>query len=369
MWMLRSLFLGLLSALAAGPTTDPVCPPSRCTHSSYWSPRRWRGTIGQQPITLQLDSGRWGYTGSYYYDHRGQDLSLSQDKPKLRKPITLSEGRLPATGYLLVGSSLGPQLAGTWRSPNGRRNLPLALHETYTDAARYQNETWELTRFKVEEGNDYIDSAHYEQEYLRVHLPHNPVAEQRLRRALDLPVPAAQMPQLLDTLVATQQSRQERYYFRGMKMVSYNSNYLLSVVQLDQFTSEASNTGGREWWQGRTFDLHTGRQLQLADLLMPGYQARLRQLLRKKLQAVWANSYYDNVGRTGKLPAGGFVVTATGLCFDYDDRDDEDLAYPGPYHADREIEVEISYHDLLPLIRVSGPLAPVLQESGLLPKK
>ncbi|MDO7883773.1 hypothetical protein [Hymenobacter cheonanensis] len=361
----------MASTLAAGPPSGPVSPPSRCTHSSYWSPRRWRGTIGPQPVTLELDSGRWGYSGSYYYDHRGQLLRLGQDKPKQHQPITLSEGDLRPTGYWLVGSAVGPQLSGTWRSPDGRRSLPLALHETYTDAARYQNETWELTRYEAEEGNDHLDSAHYAQDYLRVYLPHNPVAEQRLRRALAPPVPAAHMPQLLDTLVGNRQSRLDRYYFDGMKLVIYNSNYLLSVVQLDRFTSpdETIGAGPREWWQGHTFDLRTGRPVQLADLLVPGYQARLRQLLRKELQAVWTNVHYAEVGRSGKLPAGGFVITATGLCFGYDDRDDEDLAYPGPYHADQEIEVEISYRDLLPLIRPTGPLAPVLQERGLLPRK
>jgi len=318
-----------------------------------------------------LDSGRWDYAGSYYYDRRGVSLPLAQAKAKRHQPITLGEGTLSPTGYFLLPNFIGPRLAGTWRSPDGRRTLPLALHETYTDAARYQDETWELTRYEAEEGNDHIDSAYYAQDYLRVHLPHNPVAEQRLRQALALPVPAAHMPQLLDTLVGNRQGRQAGYYFHGMKMVIYNSNYLLSVVQLDRFTSpdETIGAGPREWWQGHTFDLHTGRPLQLADLLRPGYQARLRQLLRKELQTVWANVHYADVGRSGKLPAGGFVVTATGLCFSYDDRDEEDLAYPGPYHADQEIEVEISYRDLLPLIQVAGPLAPVLRERGLLSKQ
>ncbi|RZL01068.1 MAG: hypothetical protein EOO62_23570, partial [Hymenobacter sp.] len=65
MKLLRLLLLIGLSAWVGPAWAQGNKPASRCTHSSWWSPRRWRGTIGQQPVTLELDSGRWGYTGSY----------------------------------------------------------------------------------------------------------------------------------------------------------------------------------------------------------------------------------------------------------------------------------------------------------------
>jgi hypothetical protein len=142
------------------------------------------------------------------------------------------------------------------------------------------------------------------------------------------------------------------------------------VVQFDHFLAEEdSGMGTHEWSQSRTYDLRTGRRLRLADLLLPGYEVQVRRWLLQGLKSVWEDTYYDGVGANGKLPASGFLATGTGLRFSYDDRDDESLGFPGPYHADRSIEVEIPYETLLPIIRPNGPLTALLLERHLLPRK
>jgi hypothetical protein len=242
------------------------------------------------------------------------------------------------------------------------------LRENYDDGVRYQVEHRELTRFVAPDTANGVagNSAMFRADYLRIAFRQNPAAVLRIERALGPPAAPPQMAFYLDTLLRNRQREQSDYSFTGEKYVVYNSNYLFSVVQSERFSTEDYH----EWTQSYTFDLRTGKRLRLADLLVAGYQPKLRHLLLENLRLLWKSypTYYD-IGGSGKLPTGGFVVTGTGLKFSYDDRDDDSLAYPGPYHADRVIDIEISYKALLPLIKVDGPLASVLKERNLLPQQ
>lgn len=374
------LWLLLASGLEAPAQTPlPTLPPPRFDYYSRPGPRHWRGTIGQQAVTLELDSGRWGCHGQYYYDRRGQILFLSQDSDKARKgaKIQLTEtDNFKATGSFQFDAPLRAQLTGTWRSPDGRRTLPVALHETYTDALAYDEETWEVKHFFRDDFYDStrLDSAELRQYYLQFRPPL--AATRPLQVALGLPAPPPRMSHYLDSLLRARRSGQPDFFFSGDIYVVYNSNHLFSVVQPRRFTA-AEEDGGmnmHEWSQCGTYDLRTGRRLTLADVLVPGYGPQLRRILLQDLKSVWesahyGNAHYESVGTNGKLPASGFLVTGTGLRFSYDDRDEESLGFPGPYHADREIEIEIPYEALLPILRPTGPLAALLQERHLLPGK
>lgn len=325
--------------------------------------RRWRGKVGQQPVTVFLDSSYWRgavYSGKYFYDRFGKTISLSDVYKKGTSGIALGEhneaGRF--TGSLRLGLALAPLLVGSWRSADGRRQLPVQLHEDYKDAAQVQVEHWNLTRFLAPDSLRGMvgDSALFRGDYLRIVLPQNPVAALRIERTLGPPAAPPQMAYYLDALLRDRQRDRPDYSYIGEKYVVYNSNNLFSVMQFDRFSAATdSGYGTHEWTQGYTFDLQTGKLLSLADLLTSGYQAKLRQLILEKLRKLWeADAYYDGVGSAGKLPASGFVATGTGLNFSFDDRDDESLASPGPYHADRTIEVEIPYEALLPLIKLAS---------------
>jgi hypothetical protein len=335
----------------------------RGTRAQYdWCPnRRWRGTVGRQSVTLALDSVGWGRLGQYSYDRFGRSLSLDQQRGTSGPSVAFNERDWdnPGIGNLVLLSGLpGPVLTGTWRSADKRRSAPVALRETYIDAIRYEEETWTLTRHLP--GTD-ADSAQCQRSYLRVHLPQNPRVEQQLRRQLGPPVPGRRMWAYLDSTLA---DRPDRYYQEYRVSVECNTNYLLSVAWPHRET-DTTQLDLHQCVDYRNFDLRTGRELQLSDLLRPGYEERLEQLLRGKLAVVWENGYYATVGEQGELPTGGFSIRPTGLAFTYDQRDDESLAWPGPYHADRDITVELSYRELLPLIRPAGPLAAMLRERGL----
>ncbi|MGY3087443.1 hypothetical protein ACVWYF_000469 [Hymenobacter sp. UYAg731] len=306
----------LLCAIGAWAQPAPSAVPApRFGYDTRPSPRHWRGTIGPQPVTLELDSGCWGWSGSYYYDRRARPLRISQQKPaKPKGPTRLDEtftdeaGQDNETGYFLFAGPLRPRLTGTWHSADGRRILPVALRETYADALAYDEENWEVKRFTRDDFYDStrLNSAELRQCYLHFRPPLSP-ATRPIQAALGLPVPPPRMNRYLDSLLRTRRTGQYDYFFHGDTYVEYNSNYLFSVVQFEQFTAtEDEGMGTHEWGHNCTYDLRTGRHLQLADLLTPGYQIPLRRWLLQRLKPLWAgNAYYDGVGANGKLPAGG----------------------------------------------------------------
>lgn len=318
---------------------------------------------------MELDSVAGRYRGSFYFHQSGRWLEAR---------LTTAAARLPRR-EVVAGEEAGwfrlPTLAalprkGTWQGSEGQV-FPLALRETYLGAARYEQPLWELRHYHLrrDSSRTTLDSAFFHRLYITVSLPQNPAAQQRLRRALAPPFGPAAMPVYLDTLLARKQQQAAGYQFHSATDVVYNAHSLFSVLEVTS-RQQGPDYQSHEWYTGSTFDLRTGRRLPLAALLVPGYQKRLLALFRQALQQARPAQpgYGDIGGPSPRLPVGGFTLTPAGLVFTYDDRDDARLGQPD-YPTDRGLEIELPYADLLPLIRADGPLAPVLRERGLLPKK
>ncbi|PJJ60227.1 hypothetical protein [Hymenobacter chitinivorans] len=352
---------------------DSAARPNLLAHERYPGPRRLRGTIGKQSVTVELDSANGSYVGGFYYDRAGRWLEVRLDARRGARTLNLCE--TPAgdlTGRLRLPTKAAAQLKGTWENADGRHQYPFVLRETYAGAAHYEQDLWEMWRYTVRRDTSYIprDSAFFHQLYVRVSLPQNPGAEQRLRRALAAPFAPDLMPLYLDTLLARRQQQYNRYQFHSYSDVVYNGNNLLSVMRVTSF-QQGPYYEPHEWYDGATFDLRTGQRLRLPDLLVADYKKRLLELFRRGLKRALAAApgYGPLGGPAPKLPTGGFVLAPAGLVFTYDDRDAPTLSKPLDDKADRFLEVVLPYEELLPLIRRKGPLAPVLRERGLLPKK
>lgn len=131
---------------------------------------------------------------------------------------------------------------------------------------------------------------------------------------------------------------------------------------------------GEEYYQGTphanhrvditTYDLRTGEALTLADLLKPGTEHALRQLVTRELRhemeldASEVLSQADGDSTTTELPRAGVGLSAEGLIFQYTDYELGGYAYGQP-------RVTIPWVDLLPLLRPTSPVARMLRERGL----
>ncbi|TGE28773.1 hypothetical protein [Hymenobacter metallicola] len=360
------------SASFVGPP-DTSARPTRLYHERLAGPRRLRGAIGKFPITMELDSANGSYTGGYYYERWGVWQEARFDAGP--GPRTVNVCETPAgdiTGQLRLPGKKGGTVRGTWENADGRRTAPFTLRETYAKAARYEQDLWEMWRYNAwrETSQQPRDSAFFYQFYLEVKLPQNPGAERRLRQVLAAPVSAEMMPLYLDTLLRRKQRQDKGYQFHGSTDVVYNGNNLFSVMRVSSF-QQGPDYQPHEWYDGVSFDLRTGRRLKLADLLVKDYQKRLLSLFQRSVERYLAGLPASRAVKAPlpRLPVGGFVLAPAGLVFTLDDRDDARLSKAGAGTADRFLEIVLTYEELLPLIKRSGPLGPVLQERGLVPKK
>lgn len=307
--------------------------------------RRYVGTVGKSPVVVELmisDSSN-SCTGSYYYRHRGESLALQAVHFRPNQPVSLREtvDGVP-TGSWQATQTIGPTLTGTWQSANGSRRLPFALQEDYTDAVRYEIRAYKAT----DEACDAIgrqDTSSISVEYI-VFTSDGPLRSTKPEEAMQAD---------LDDCAASESHIE----------VGLNDHCLFSYKEYSEIfyygTAHPNHSISTT-----TYDLHTGRALQLSDLLWPGYEKPLRQLLTTVLLTDpgyegadwhWLENKEDTL-QLAPLPGSGFLVTPTGIHFQYSDYEICAYVIGMP-------EVVIPYSRLRALIRTDGPLASLLQSS------
>jgi hypothetical protein len=80
----------------------------------------WSGTLGRSPVAVCFESG----LAAYYYLKTGVDIALVEREGGFWEE---KRGDQPPTGTWQLSAAKGEALTGTWRSPNGKRDLPIRL--------------------------------------------------------------------------------------------------------------------------------------------------------------------------------------------------------------------------------------------------
>ncbi|RZK62068.1 MAG: hypothetical protein EOO59_03525 [Hymenobacter sp.] len=385
----------------ATPATAPAAPVAAITSTSLSAAapitvayRRYRGTVGGQPVTLELTIGQ-GYgatdplvcSGTYTYDrHSAGQLLLSSPQSYQRgRPLQLQEAdstrpQLP-TGTWQATQALGPVLTGTWRSPAGRV-LPFRLREDYTDgrghllaagyevlresvvlpcrAARYDDETRQEYRARVKN----LPNG-YDLQFLHL------LGPDTLRpgpQAVQCPVPS-QRRQLVRAA-----AKESGCSYHGEDLqVDYNAYGLLACRhnwEDDEGTARPSHGTS-----ATVYDLRSGQPVSLPEVLRPGTDTLLQQLITRHLLD---GSTPDSIPRpepdayapaSGLVPLPGgadysranFSLTANGLAFGYYLDEVQSFVDGG----NLLFAVVVPYNELLPLLRSDSPVAHMLRERGL----
>lgn len=327
--------------------------------------RRYVGTVGRLPVVLELTLDD-SCVGNYYYQHRGEPLALAAVRFRPGRPLVLRElANDKLTGYWRTAQPAGPVLSGTWESADGHRRLPFRLREDYASALRY--EVGELAAQGSEACGvyeDQSDTASYQAAYINVLAGGASAAvRRRLQQALGPPVPEKQLQAYVEA-----KAEEHSCSRHGEALtVTLNQDYLFAfAVYSDDFGFGAAHPIHE--LGGLAYSLRTGRQLTLADLLRPGYETPLRQLITRALLTDpeyagitrsnawrWPNET-DEAEPLAPLPGGGFILYPTGIDFQFSDY--EICAY-----GDGMPSVTLPYAQLRPLARPNGPLAPLLQRA------
>jgi hypothetical protein len=88
----------------------------------------WRGTIGDQRITVCFNHAEYdiqdSFYGNYYYDRYRKPITLRREPPERRwKEIAVG----PASGLWDLDRPAGDSLVGRWSKPGQKENLPIRL--------------------------------------------------------------------------------------------------------------------------------------------------------------------------------------------------------------------------------------------------
>lgn len=349
--------------------------PAEQAGRSFAGYRRYRGTVGNLPVTVELTIGP-EYAGDsvrcighYYYDRFGGELSLKASMPwQPGKPLALAEmveqpdgSTQPATAHWQATQPAGPVLTGTWTSATGRQ-LPFALQEEYDGAVRYEilmeTADGETCPTSGDAGGPQY-SLQATEHYL--HLLGPDTLRPGLRQ-LQCPVPTQRRAQLQEALAGLGCDA-ERYGTGTYREVTYNANGLLSLVQTDDESLGGPYPSGTN--TAYTYDLATGKPYDVRNWLRPDKAGAVAELFDRALRADSIGQQYaaERVAagsaqrmKLTDLPA--FGLNSEGLF--------ETLGNLGAPHVMQRLPITIAYARLLPYVRPNTPLARLLRARGLL---
>jgi hypothetical protein len=146
--------------------------------------------------------------------------------------------------------------------------------------------------------------------------------------------------------------------------VTYIGHGLLATHQYHETYFQGTSHPSHEV-DATVYDLHTGRALALVEIVKPGTDHALRQLITQHLrqemeleatEAILKPAEDDST--TTELPITGVGLAADGLTFQYTDYELGAYAYGMPL-------VTIPWAELLPLLRPASPVARMLRVRGL----
>lgn len=311
------------------------------------------GKIGDYPISMELKHlpGRYatgsGYDGYYYYQKYGQPIALygAEDEPGV---ISLTESDVEgnATGNFRGSLSVEGLFKGRWISGDQKRTLPFELKPSerqrlffdvleFSDSLLIPTGAEEAPRVRVSHtwlyprAGEEADLVHF----LRAEIRKNMVGDSLARGAADPPSAFNADKQgyfqeyrgEIESLLEYQRANpDEESWMMDYDFSKEMEIYFLSPTLLTLGFSDYSFTGGAHGNYGTgvySYDLVNKKELRLADVFKPGYEAALSQLLAAKARQTYgltANQplsevfFQDDIG-----PTENFGLTDTGIFFVY----------------------------------------------------
>lgn len=380
--------------------------PPQSTRAVPFRDARYRGTLGNQPVTVQLsvaDDEQGNPTlirGSVRFDSSATMLHELRSWRAYRAtaPLQLVEAdstRLNTpVGFWKTDQPAGSRLSGTWTGPAGEKRR-FELHEDYHDqwgklaAVRYEVVTKEYVVIggEVLSSNEWIARTKnfsitgsltprgiYSQAYLHFLGPDTlrpavanmqcpPPAERGGEAQLRATEKLKRLTEGQDNSYSSDYSapEEEVHYV----WVHYLDHGLLSLSEDNSYCS--GHSACSHSFSNGVYDLNDGEMLLLDDIVQPGALVALSRLLGRHLRADdqyngGDASAYGNEPEPVALPVDNqFGIVENGLRFHYSDW--ELPAYRwGP-------EIVVPWAELLPLLRPDSPVARMLRERGLWPAR
>lgn len=316
------------------------------------------GKIGKKAISMSLKHDQGKCTGFYYYDDLANVLKL--------EGTLKNDGGIELIEYDEHGRQTGvfngqlmnqEQLFGTWKSSKGKEytvqllvtdRLPIKIITSRKKYARVFEFTPEyIEQNEIDPTLIPAEGMTHEVNYLSV-ITGVPTVDKRIKQAIDavvLSLPEQKFTSVPEMLEAFQEPVERSV---NTRLVRLSRNILSLVVEGNEYYFMAAHP--MYYSIGINFDLNTGLQLSLMDLIRPINQDKFNQFLEQKFlktngDQAW--SYQEN-NEPFPIPQ-HFNLTPKGIYVWYNPYD------IGPY-AMGSPGFELTFNELKPF---SGKTAPI----------
>lgn len=306
-----AVFTGLTSAL-------PAQAQDESKEEKSDSQRRFEGSIGGSlGIVLLLDErpGDEGYPlydGAYYYRKTGVPIALGQHSEPDEETVVFrenelfdGEGESTFTGQWTVKIE-GDSITGTWSSKDGKKKLPIELKESYPQGS-VPVVTTAVESVQTFRLDDVENGAETRVRYVQLDADSAPVQE--INRVLrqdawnvqglteedeeEVPENPSEKDILKAVLASTEPLEDEEgedemedpfvHSITDEQKVLMNEGGHFTVEYLTAVYEGGAHGNSSKVF--RSFDLNTGKELVLEDLVKPGYEKRWAELGAAELRA------------------------------------------------------------------------------------
>jgi len=346
-----------------GPAPRPTGPAlPRAGQGLY---RRYRGQVAGRPVIVELNLNRLSgmpkgsqlqLTGSYYDLATGEQHTLRLDglfsptaSLAFREEANAVEGEV-----WRATQPLGPVLSGTWQASPKAPLLPFDLREDYTGAARYELLTEGTTGGRGV--NAFGDPARSYIEVTYLHLLGPDTLRPALAR-LQCPVPVHRRRERRALDQVTSPQDMANVYSQSLD-VTLNEQGLLAY-EIYTVEDVVDHRRAQHTWSNVVYDLRTGKQFGLLDLLRPGADTTVERLITRQIRRGDPEYAAYMQLDSEPLPDEDFALTPTGCEVTYQTAPEDEPFY---YYT-----VKLTWAELRPLLRPGTPLNRLLVARGLPP--
>lgn len=341
-----------------------ICTPLVAQEYFY---RQFAGTIGDQRVRVTLikapsrDNFQFNLRGEYYDVLSKKIIALNHGHLDPLGNLYMEEGLLQADSYrpaekvfVRTGQFSGKfypeqqRIEGLRHSTDGQHTTPFAWQEDYSNGALA--------------AEIIFNDLRYESAEIRFHYPYfkgRPSAE-RINYFIQHDLLGNMQLKMTEFIDAYQEAKStggmvDAYRSSHIVYIRHNEGDLLGV----EYKIHAYHGGAHEEYKKLffTFDLQSGKPLELTHVLLPGFERALGQLLEQKLRQQFAIRGNESLGSFGfSLPESGmyasknFYLDREGIGFYYN-------VYEIAPYAVGAIELRVSYEEISSWIAKSGPIA------------
>lgn len=331
--------------------------------------KQFQGRIGERAIRVELvkapsKDGLFNLRGNYYFERQKQTIFLNNGRLDAVGNVYFEEGvyqqdsfaesraTFTKTGFFQgVYYPNSGVMEGSWTNISGTQRLNFFLQEDYKNGSL--------------PADIVFNDLNYESAEIRFHYPKfsgqnaSIVVNDFINRNV-LGDMQGKMSNFINAYETTKNLGGMVEIFESSLIcyILYNENKILSLKAATKaYLGGAHEERKSEFYN---FNSQTGKVLQLKDILINDYEARLAGLIEQRLRynfGIRSDQSLQNFGFSipaeGLQPTENFYIKREGLGFFYN-------VYEIAPYAVGEIDIFIPYSELTSIINNNGPLAAIL---------